>query len=103
MKVRMFVFIIISFLLISCQKPTVLKVKVAESFSGTIKLKPCIKGSKEPVLIDLQGIGETEICPAGDLEIVVIKGNQVIQIPAKDIEIEKAGDNAPVNIIARVP
>ncbi len=96
----------ISLSLASCaakSMPTIVTVKVADTYSGPLHLKPCEKGAKEPAVVDEQGNGETSACPYGAAEIVVIKQTQKIYITSEQVRVDKTGDGIPVTITARVP
>jgi hypothetical protein len=83
--------------------PTIVTVKVADTYSGPLHLKPCEKEAKEPALVDEQGNGETSACPDGGVEIVVIRQAQKIYITSEQVRVDKTGDGIPVAITARVP
>jgi hypothetical protein len=96
----------ISLSLASCaakSMPTIVTVKVADTYSGPLHLKPCEKSAKEPAVVDQQGNGETSACPYGGVEIVVIKQTQKIYITSEQVRVDKTGDGIPVAITARVP
>ncbi|SRR5579883_2432559 len=93
----------IPFLLISCERTPVLTVKADGNYSGSFHLKPCIKGSPEPVLIDQYGNGETAACPSGNIVVLVIKGGKIIRVPNKNVKLDRTGDGILTGIIVSVP
>jgi hypothetical protein len=97
----------ISLLLISCaakSAPTRITVKVADTYSGSLRLHPCEKGAQDPVLADEKGNGVTAACPLGDdVELLVVKGSRTIYIAREKIKVARAGDGLPVTITAVIP
>jgi hypothetical protein len=96
----------ISLSLASCaakRMPTIVTVKVPDTYAGPLHLKPCEEGAKEPAVVDEQGNGETTACPNGDVEIVVIKQTQKIYLTSEKVKVDKTGDGIPVGITANVP
>jgi hypothetical protein len=96
-------FIVIA--LASCsKKPTTrIKVKVANTYSAYLHLTPCIPDAREPVVINEMGRGNTAACPAGDVEIVVIKPTRTFNIESKDVRVHKQSDGSPLAITAEIP
>jgi hypothetical protein len=97
--------LVISLALASCaakEASARVTVKVADSFSGILHLRPCVEDAKEPVAADAQGYADTSACPLGDLEIVVIKGNNTVYVKSEDVGVSRAGDGIPVAITAFV-
>jgi hypothetical protein len=88
----------------SCaKKPTTrITVKVAETFSGDIRLTPCISVAKDPVEVDRAGYGYTPACPAGDVEIVVIKPSKTYELAPENISVRRRSDGEPSTIVAQV-
>jgi hypothetical protein len=106
MKLSFGTALVISLALASCaakEAPTRVTVKVADTFSGVLHLRPCVGGAKEPVVTDAQGSADMAACPLGSLEIVVIKGNNQIFIKTEDVSVSRAGDSIPVAVTATVP
>ncbi len=91
--------------LVSCsKKPTTrITVKVADTFSGTISLTPCISVAKDPVEIDESSYGYTSACPLGDVEIVVIKGTKTLHISPEKVHVRRRTDGEAVTISAEIP
>jgi hypothetical protein len=93
--------------LMSCaakNAPTRLTVKVADTFSGAIRLSPCAQSASEPVLLDAGGNGSTSACPsADDVEIMVMKAGKTIYLAREQVKIARAGDGFPVLITANIP
>ncbi len=106
MKLSFGTALIISLSLASCaakEPPARVTVKVAESFSGVLHLRPCVEGAKEPVVADAQGSADMTACPLGNLELVVIKGNNTVYVKSEDVSVSRAGDGIPVAVTASVP
>jgi hypothetical protein len=98
--------LVISLVLASCaakEAPTRVTVKVPNSFSGVLHLRPCVGGAKEPIVADAQGSADIFACPLGAVEIVVIKGSSTIYVKSEDVSVNRAGDGIPVAISASVP
>ncbi len=99
--------VIISLCLVSCaakSAPTRITVKVADGYSGSFRLSPCVDNAQGPVLVDEKGNGRTSACPMeGDVEIVVLKGGNTIYLHGEQIKIARAGDGFPVTISAAIP
>jgi hypothetical protein len=99
--------LVISMCLISCaakNAPTRITVKVADAYSGLLRLSPCMNNSQDPVLLDAQGNGKTSVCPlGGDVEILVVKSSRTIFIPREQVSVARAGDGFPVTISAAIP
>lgn len=99
--------LVISMCLVSCaakSAPTRITVKVADAYSGALRLSPCVGNAQDPVLVDEQGNGKTSVCPLGaDVEILVIKTDSTIFIPREQVNIARAGDGFPVTITAAIP
>jgi hypothetical protein len=106
MKLSFGTALIISLSLVSCaakEPPARVTVKVADSFSGVLHLRPCVAGAKEPVVSDAQGNADMPACPLGNLEIVVIKGNNTVYLKSEDVRVNRAGDGIPVSVSGSVP
>ena len=99
--------VVVSLCLVSCaakSAPTRITVKVADTFSGSFRLAPCVDNAQEPVLVDEIGNGRTSACPMeGDVEIVVLKAGNTIYLHREQITIARAGDGFPVTISAAIP
>lgn len=97
----------ISLSLVCCgakSAPTRITAKVADTYSGRIRLSPCQKDGEDPVLVDEQGNGKTQACPlGGDVEIVVIRAGKTIYIAREKINVARAGDGLPVMITTAIP
>jgi hypothetical protein len=91
--------------LTSCdKKPTTqITVKVADSYSGSIRLTPCISVAKDPAQIDESGYGYTPACPLGDVELVVIKGAKTLHIAPEKVNVRRRSDGEAVTISAEIP
>ena len=105
MKFSLRIALTISLLLTSCAKKPVTRVtvKVPDAFSGYIHLRPCIPSSEEPVVLNRSGYGNTAACPAGDVEIVVIKETKSPVIPPKNVLVRRRGDGEPISISSQIP
>ena len=105
MKLSLWIALIISLSLASCTKHPITRVtvKVAENFSGHIRLTPCIQGAQEPVALEDSGIGNTAACPLGDVEIAVIKPSKTLNIKPENVHVRREGDSDPVVITAEIP
>ncbi|MGA2901393.1 MAG: hypothetical protein ABSF40_14270 [Candidatus Acidiferrales bacterium] len=99
--------VVISLCLVSCaakSAPTRITVKVADGYSGSFRLSPCVDNAQDPVLVDEKGNGKTSACPMeGDVEIVVLRGGNTIYLHGEQIKIARAGDGFPVTISAAIP
>ena len=104
MKVSLGIALTISLSLASCTKHpiTQVTVKAAETFSGHIRLKPCMQGTQEPVALDYSGSGNTAACPSGDVEIVVIKPSKTLNIAPENVHVRRASDGNPSLITAEL-
>lgn len=106
MKLSFGTALVISLALASCaakEAPARVTVRVADSFSGLLHLRPCVEGAKEPMVADAQGSADMSACPLGNLEIVVIKGNNTVYVRSEDVSVSRAGDGIPVAVTASVP
>jgi|SRR3984957_7815371 len=106
MKFSFGTMLVVTLVLASCaakDAPTRVKVRVAESFSGILHLRPCVGGATDPVVADAQGNADISSCPLGELEIVVLKGGRTIYVRPEDVGVSRAGDGIPVAITATVP
>jgi hypothetical protein len=105
MKFSLAIALFISLSLASCaKKPTTrITVKVADTYSGTIRLTPCISVAKDPAEVDEAGYGYTSACPAGDVQIVVVKPTKTFNIESKDVQVRKQSDGSPIAITAKIP
>lgn len=105
MKLLLWIALIISLSLASCTKHPITRVtvKVAETFSGHIRLTPCIQGAQEPVALDDSGSGNTAACPLGDVEIAVIKPSKTLNIGPENVQIHRRSDGSPAIITAEIP
>src|ERR1700679_2560342 len=99
--------LVISMCLVSCaakNAPTRITVKVADAYSGVLRLSPCVGNAQDPVLVDAQGNGKTSVCPLGaDVEILVVKASRTVFIPREQVSVARAGDGFPVAISADIP
>jgi hypothetical protein len=105
MKLSLGIALTISLSLASCTKHpiTQVTVKVAETFSGHIRLTPCIQGAQDPTALDGSGNGSTAACPSGDVEIVVIKPSKTLNIAPENVHVRKTSDGNPSVIFAEIP
>lgn len=105
MKLSLWYCFFIVMALASCSKKPVtrIKVKVADTYSGFLHLIPCVPDAREPVVINEIGRGNTAACPAGDVEIVVIKPTKRFSIESKDVRLHKETDGSPIAITAKIP
>ena len=105
MKLSLGIALIISLSLASCTKHpiTEVTVKVADTFSGHIRLRPCIQGAQDPTALDESGNGSTSACPSGDVEIVVIKPSKTLNIAPENVHVRKTRDGNPSVIFAEIP
>jgi hypothetical protein len=106
MKLSFGTALVISLALASCaakEAPARVTVRVPDSFSGVLHLRPCVGGAKEPIVADAQGSADIFACPLGDLEIVVNRGSSTVYIKSEDVSMSRAGDGIPVAITASVP
>jgi hypothetical protein len=106
MKLSLGTALAISFSLASCaakNAPARITVRVADTYSDPLHLKPCLESAREPVVVNEQGNGETSACPYGDLEIIVLKQSKTVYITSENISVERAGDGIPATITAQVP
>lgn len=89
----------------SCaKKPTTqITVKVPDTFSGAISLTPCISVAKDPVVLDETHDGYTPACPAGDVELIVIKGTKTLHIAPEEVRVRRRSDGEAVTISAEIP
>ncbi len=58
--------VVVSLCLVSCaakSAPTRITVKVADAYSGSLRLAPCVDNAQDPVLVDESGNGRTSACP----------------------------------------
>ncbi len=93
-----------SFFLVSCAAKKAaerITVIAPENFTGTISLTACDpQAPSDNISIDASGNGKTSVCSASaDLKLVVIRGKQSIELPAK---VTKTGDNFVVSISGEV-
>jgi hypothetical protein len=98
--------IAISLSLVSCaakKAPTRIAVTVADSYAGSLHLRPCVEGANAAVVTDAQGNGATSACPYGDVEIVLTRQNRTIYIMPEAVRVERTADGIPVTITAEVP
>ena len=104
MKCSLRVSLLVSLSLVACaKKPTTrITVKVADTFTGDIRLTPCISVAKDPVEIDKVGYGYTPACPAGDVEIVVIKPSKTYELAPENIRVRRRSDGEPSTIVAQI-
>ena len=104
-KFSLRIVLVISLLLASCAKHPVTQVtvKVADTYSGHIRLTPCIQVAQEPVVIDVSGNGNTVACPWGDVRTVVIQPSESLQIAPENVHVRRSGDGSPVMITAEIP
>jgi hypothetical protein len=97
----------ISLCLMSCaakSAPTRITVKVADTYSGFLRLHPCDKDAQDPVTVNETGEGKTSACPLGDdVEIEVMKSGKTIYIARENINVARTGDGFPVTITAVIP
>jgi hypothetical protein len=96
---------VLSPFLFSCaakRAPEQITVVAPKTFTGKIRIVACVPSAPAgKVIIDASGRGQTSICSASpDLQVVVLRGQQTIEIPAK---VTKTGDNFVVSISAQVP
>ena len=105
MKFLLGIALTISLFLVGCAKKPVTRVtvKVPETFSGFIHLSTCIPDGQEPVVLDKSGYGNTPACPAGDVEIVVIKDTKSLVIPPKNVLVRRRNDGQPISISSQIP
>ena len=97
----------ISLSLASCgakNAPTRITVQAGDTYSGPLRLTPCVRGARDPVLLDSQGDGNTEACPAADdVEIILAKPGRTTYITREKVKIGRTGDGIAVSITASVP
>ena len=105
MKLSLGIALIISLSLASCTKSpiTQITVKVAETFSGHIRITPCIQGAQAPTALDESGNGATAACPSGDVEIVVIKPSKTLNIAPENVHVRRTSGGNPSMITAEIP
>lgn len=77
--------------------------KVPDTFSGFIRLSTCIPEGQKPVVLDKSGYGDAPACPAGDVEIAVIKDTKSLVIPPKNVLVRRRSDGAPISISSQIP
>lgn len=101
------IFLIASLLAVSCAKPPAtarIRVHVPDTFSGYIRLVTCNPAASDPaVLIEGTEEGDTSVCPAGDVELVVIRSTKTTVIAPENVHVRRSSDGAPVAISAEVP
>jgi hypothetical protein len=105
MKCSLRIALVISFSLASCAKHPTMRasVKVADTFSGYMRLTTCIPGTQEPVVLDQAGYGNTSACPSGDVEVAVIKPSKTFIIPSANVHVRRSSDGTPVAISTQIP
>lgn len=105
MKSSLRIVLVISLLLVSCAKHPVTQdtVEVADTYSGHIRLTPCIQGAQEPVVLDVSDDGNTVACPLGGGRTVVIKACKKLDIVPENDHVRRSGDGSPVMITAEIP
>jgi hypothetical protein len=94
-----------SLLIFGCVKHEVTRItmKVADNYSGSVHLSPCIEGAAEPVVLDGEGRGQTAACPAGDVLIGVIEPSKSFDIPSERVRVHQHGNDEPVAITFNIP
>jgi hypothetical protein len=104
MKLSLRIALVISLSLASCAKHPITRVnvKVAETFSGHIRLKPCVQGAQEPTALDVSGNGITAAWPVGDVELFVIKPSKTLNIAPKEIHVRRTSGGNPTMITAEI-
>jgi hypothetical protein len=106
MKFSLGIPFVVSLLMLSCaakEAPSIVSVKVADTYSGPLHLRPCVQGASEPVSVDDRGNGELSACPSGEIEIAVLRQTKTIRIAPEHVKILKTGDGIPTSISAQVP
>jgi hypothetical protein len=105
MKSSLRIVLVISLLLVSCAKHPVTQdtVEVAGTYSGHIRLTPCIRGAQEPVGHDVSGDGNTVACPLRVGRTVVIKASKKLHIVPENDHVRRSGDGSLVMITAKIP
>jgi hypothetical protein len=95
---------VISLLASSCAKPvTRITVKVGDAKSSYVQLAPCKQDAQDPVVLDDTGYGSTAACPSGDVEIILIKPTQTVDIAPEHVKVVRSADGAPVAINFSIP
>lgn len=71
MKASHNILLVVTISLIGCAKPptTRIAVNVPETYSGYIRVEPCLPGAHEPAVLDELQTAITPVCPPGDAEI----------------------------------
>jgi hypothetical protein len=105
MKVSRGIALIVSLPMARCTKPpiTQVTVKASETFSGHVRLKPCVQGAQGPTALDESGNGSTAACPSGDVELVVIKPSKTLNIAPENVHVRRRSDGNPSVIFAEIP
>jgi hypothetical protein len=62
-----------------------------------MEITPCMPGAARDVTLKEDGTGQTSVCPAGDVVLTVMRGNNSKQIPVK---VDRTGDGVAVRIEA---
>jgi len=104
MKLALGIALTTSLAFASCGKKPITRitVKVADTFTGDIRLTPCIPSAHEPTLVDRVGYGYTPACPAGDVEIVVIKPSKTYELAPENIHVRRTSEGEPSTIVAQI-
>lgn len=105
MKCSLLIALVISVSLASCAKHpiTQVRVKVGDTFSGHIRLTTCSAGAQDPIVLDEMAEGYTSVCPAGDVELTVIKPSKTFSIAPENVHVRRNGDGTPLTVTAEIP
>ncbi len=96
------------FLMLSCgagSTPQQMTVHVPAGYSGKIHIDSCVKTAPpSDVMVDANGAGATALCPANGqrVEILVIRGEQSVKVPATEVTILRTGDGIATSIEVQV-
>jgi hypothetical protein len=88
----------------ACAKPpTIIKVKVADTYQGYMRIEPCIPGAPEPTVLDETSSGLTAQCPSGNVIITVITPTKTFDVPAEKVHVRNLSNGKPILITTEIP
>jgi hypothetical protein len=102
LRTRTMLPVLLELCLVSCaakKAPDQIRVTAPLHYSGKITISPCMPGAARDVTLKEDGSGETSVCPAGDVVLTVVRGNDSKQIA---VEVVRTGDGIAVGIEAEI-
>jgi hypothetical protein len=100
------IFMVVLTVMISCgtkKSPERIVLRIDRTYSGPLRLKPCVAGARTPASPTATGWVDIPDCPVGPAEIQLIEPDGQKFFPVEEVKVVRAGDGAPVEFTVVLP